>query len=51
MTVEDLQQARTRFAKEIQQQGHIKSTGLIEGLATVTRELRRTGALEDRASR
>ena len=38
MTIEDLQQARTRFAKEIQQQGHIKSTELIEGLATVPRE-------------
>jgi protein-L-isoaspartate(D-aspartate) O-methyltransferase len=38
MTVEDLQQARTRFAKEIQQQGHIKSAGLIEGIATVPRE-------------
>jgi protein-L-isoaspartate(D-aspartate) O-methyltransferase len=38
MTAEDLQQARARFAKEIQQQGQIKSTGLIEGLATVPRE-------------
>src|SRR5580658_950901 len=38
MNVEDLQQARTRFSKEIQQQGHIKSAGLIEGLATVERE-------------
>src|SRR5271168_4750261 len=38
MPVEDLQEARTRFAKEIQQQGHIKSAGLIEGLATVPRE-------------
>lgn len=38
MAVEDLEQARTRFAKEIQQQGHIESTGLIEGLATVPRE-------------
>src|ERR1700728_3856716 len=38
MTSEDLQQARTRFAREIQQQGHIKSAGLIEGLATVPRE-------------
>jgi protein-L-isoaspartate(D-aspartate) O-methyltransferase len=38
MTSEDLQQARTRFAQEIQQQGHIKSAGLIEGLATVARE-------------
>jgi len=38
MTVEDLQQVRMRFAKDIQQQGRIKSTGLIEGLATVPRE-------------
>ena len=38
MNEEDLQQARARFAKEIQQQGRIKSTGLIEGLATVPRE-------------
>ena len=38
MTEEDLRQVRMRFAKEIQQQGHIKSTGLIEGLATVPRE-------------
>jgi protein-L-isoaspartate(D-aspartate) O-methyltransferase len=38
MTVEDLQQARTRFAKEIQHKGHIKSAALIEGLATVPRE-------------
>jgi len=38
MTVEDLQQARTRFAEEIEQQGHIKSAGLIAGLATVARE-------------
>jgi protein-L-isoaspartate(D-aspartate) O-methyltransferase len=38
MTVEDLQQARTRFASEIQQQGQIKSVGLIEGLAAVPRE-------------
>jgi hypothetical protein len=38
MTREDLRQARTRFAKEIQRQGHIKSAGLIEGLATVPRE-------------
>jgi protein-L-isoaspartate(D-aspartate) O-methyltransferase len=38
MTVEYLKEARTRFAKEIQQQGHIKSAGLIEGLATVPRE-------------
>jgi protein-L-isoaspartate(D-aspartate) O-methyltransferase len=38
MTVEDLQQVRSRFAKEIQQQGHIKSVGLIEGLASVPRE-------------
>src|ERR1700722_2696341 len=38
MTSEDLQQARTRFAQEIQQQGHIKSAGLIEGLAAVARE-------------
>jgi protein-L-isoaspartate(D-aspartate) O-methyltransferase len=37
MTV-DLQQARIGFAKEIQQQGHIKSAGLIEGLATIPRE-------------
>lgn len=38
MTLEDLQQVRTRFAKEIQRRGHIKSPGLIEGLATVPRE-------------
>ncbi len=38
MTVEDMRQARMRFAKEIQQQGRIKSAGLIEGLATVPRE-------------
>ena len=38
MTAEDLQLARRRFAEEIQQQGHIKSAGLIEGLATVPRE-------------
>jgi protein-L-isoaspartate(D-aspartate) O-methyltransferase len=38
MTVEDLQLVRSHFAKAIQQQGHIKSTGLIEGLATVPRE-------------
>jgi protein-L-isoaspartate(D-aspartate) O-methyltransferase len=38
MTAEDLQQTRMRFAKDIQQQGRIKSTGLIEGLATVPRE-------------
>jgi protein-L-isoaspartate(D-aspartate) O-methyltransferase len=38
MTVEDLKEARMRFATEIQQQGHIKSPGLIEGLATVPRE-------------
>ena len=38
MTVEDLQQARTSFAKQIQQQGKIKSADLIEGLATVPRE-------------
>ena len=31
-------QARMRFAKEIQQQGHIKSAGLIAGLAAVPRE-------------
>jgi len=37
-TVEDLQQARLRFAKEIQQQGRINSAGLIEGLATLPRE-------------
>jgi len=36
--VEDLEQARVRFAKEIQQLGHIRSTGLIEGLATIPRE-------------
>ncbi len=36
--MEDLQEARMRFANEIQQQGHIKSTGLIDGLATVPRE-------------
>src|SRR5580658_9805999 len=38
MAVEDLQQARARFAHQIQQKGHIKSVGLIEGLATVPRE-------------
>lgn len=38
MTVEDLQHARARFAQEIQRQGHIKSAGLIEGLAAVPRE-------------
>ena len=36
--MEDLEQARVRFAKEIQQLGHIRSTGLIEGLATIPRE-------------
>jgi protein-L-isoaspartate(D-aspartate) O-methyltransferase len=34
----DLRQARRRFANEIQQLGQIRSTGLIEGLATVPRE-------------
>jgi hypothetical protein len=29
MTGEDLKEARMRFAKEIQHQGQIKSTGLI----------------------
>jgi protein-L-isoaspartate(D-aspartate) O-methyltransferase len=38
MTLEELEQIRSRFAKDIQQQGHIKSTGLIEGLAAVPRE-------------
>jgi len=38
MTGEDLKEARMRFAKEIQHQGQIKSTGLIDGLATVPRE-------------
>ena len=38
MIAEDLRLARRRFAEEIQQQGHIKSAGLIEGLATVPRE-------------
>jgi protein-L-isoaspartate(D-aspartate) O-methyltransferase len=38
MTTEDLQRIRTLFAKEIQQQGRIKSAALIEGLATVPRE-------------
>jgi protein-L-isoaspartate(D-aspartate) O-methyltransferase len=38
MMAEELQLVRTRFAKEIQQQGHIKSACLIEGLATVPRE-------------
>jgi protein-L-isoaspartate(D-aspartate) O-methyltransferase len=38
MPVEDLQEARMRFAKEIQRQGQIKSMGLIDGLATVPRE-------------
>src|SRR5260370_15397247 len=38
MTVEDLQQAGMRLAKDIQREGRIKSTGLIEGLATVPRE-------------
>ena len=38
MTAKDLQQVRTQFAREIQQQGQIKSPGLIEGLATVPRE-------------
>jgi len=38
MTVEDLKEARRRFAKQIQHQGQIKSAGLIEGLATVPRE-------------
>lgn len=38
MTTEDLQLVRRRFAQEIQQQGQIKSAGLIEGLATVPRE-------------
>jgi protein-L-isoaspartate(D-aspartate) O-methyltransferase len=38
MSAEDLKEARTRFAKEIQHHGQIKSTGLIEGLATVPRE-------------
>lgn len=36
--MDDLQQVRLRFAKEIQQLGNIKSTGLIAGLATVSRE-------------
>ena len=39
-----------RFAKDIQQQGRIKSTGLIEGLDGPPRELRGTGALEDHAT-
>jgi protein-L-isoaspartate(D-aspartate) O-methyltransferase len=38
MTAQDLQQARTRFAKEIQQRAQIKSARLIEALATVERE-------------
>jgi protein-L-isoaspartate(D-aspartate) O-methyltransferase len=38
MPVEDLQEARMRFAKEIQRQGQIKSMRLIDGLATVPRE-------------
>lgn len=38
MTVEDLLQARTRFAQEIQRQGKIESGALIEALATVPRE-------------
>src|SRR5580692_6324558 len=38
MKGEDLKEARMRFAKEIQHQGQIKSTGLIDGLATVPRE-------------
>ena len=38
MSVEDLQEVRRRFAQDIQHQGQIKSTGLIEGLATVPRE-------------
>jgi protein-L-isoaspartate(D-aspartate) O-methyltransferase len=38
MTLQELQLLRRRFAKEIQQQGRINSTGLIEGLATVPRE-------------
>jgi protein-L-isoaspartate(D-aspartate) O-methyltransferase len=38
MPAEDLQEARLRFAKEIEQQGQIKSKRLIEGLATVPRE-------------
>src|SRR5580658_2629858 len=37
-SVEELQQARRSFAQEIQRQGGIRSTGLIEGLATVPRE-------------
>jgi protein-L-isoaspartate(D-aspartate) O-methyltransferase len=38
MIAEDLIETRMRFAKEIQQQGQIKSAGLIEALATVPRE-------------
>jgi protein-L-isoaspartate(D-aspartate) O-methyltransferase len=36
--MEQLDEARARFAQEIQQQSGIRSAGLIEGLATVPRE-------------
>lgn len=36
--MESLEQARERFAKEIQARGHIRSGALIEGLAKVARE-------------
>ncbi len=36
--MDDLQQVRLSFAKEIQRQGNIKSIGLIDALATVPRE-------------
>lgn len=36
--MDDLKHVRLRFAKEIQRMGNIKSSGLIDGLATVPRE-------------
>ena len=52
MTVEDLLQARTRFAQEIQRQGKIESGALIEALATVPREnFMGPGTVENRAGR
>lgn len=37
--MESLEQARARFAREIQTQGHIRSAALIEGLARAPREV------------
>jgi hypothetical protein len=52
MTAEDLKDARTRFAREIQQPGQIKSNGAHRGPCdSPARELRGSGTLEDLAIR